>query len=128
MGEKRSSDCICTSLNGLLRNRRRFSSSNRDQSIGSSSNGSENVLAVLPFSLLFVNTSRVVDEPGDGWVFRKLNKFLLSWEDGNRKHSIKLAVPEFRRNLTDPLSDDASLSASVDDLVKSVLISSAVMK
>ena len=57
-----------------------------------------------------------------------MNRFRLSWEDGSRKHSIKLAVPEFRRNLIDPLSDDASLSASVDDLVKSVLISSAVFR
>src|ERR1700677_4728395 len=112
MVANRSSDCICTSLKGLLRNLRRFSSSNRDQSIGSSSKGSEKVLAVLPFSLLLAKPSRVVDESGEGCVFRKLNKFRLSWEDGNLKHSMKLAVPEFRRNLIDPLSDDASLSAS----------------
>jgi hypothetical protein len=112
-------------LKGLLRNLRRFSSSNRDQSIGSSSNGSENVLAVLPFSLLFAKPSRVVEESDEFWVFRKLKRLRLSCEDGKRKHSMKLAVPEFRRNFIDPLSDDASLSASVEDLVKSDLFNSA---
>jgi hypothetical protein len=62
MDANRSSDCICASLKGLLRNLSRFSSSNNDQSIGSSSKGPEKVLGVLPFSLLFANTSRVVEE------------------------------------------------------------------
>jgi len=49
-----------------------------------------------------------------------LNRFRLSCEDGSRKQSMKLAVPEFKRNLIDPLSDDISLS--VADLVKSTSI------
>ncbi len=65
IGENKSSDCICTSLNGLLRNLRRFSSSNSDQSIGSSSKGSEKVLAALPFSLLLAKMSRVVEGSKD---------------------------------------------------------------
>jgi hypothetical protein len=54
-----------------------------------------------------------------------LKRLRLSCEDGKRKHSMKLAVPEFRRNFIDPLSDDASLSASVEDLIKSDLFNSA---
>ena len=50
IGANISSACICTSVKGLLRNLRRFSSWNKDQSMGSSSNGSEKV---LPFSLPF---------------------------------------------------------------------------
>ncbi len=41
---------------------------------------------------------------------------------------MKLAVPEFRRNFIDPLSDDASLSASVEDLVRSNLFNSASLR
>jgi hypothetical protein len=38
---------------------------------------------------------------------------------------MKLAVPEFKRNLIEPLSDEAS--SSVEDLFKSILIISDVL-
>ena len=108
MGAKRSSDCIWTSLNGLLRKRRRFSSSKRDQSMGSSSNGSEKV---LPFSLPLPKMSRMFELFEVLLVLSlKLKIFLRSCEEGNLKHSMKLAVPEFKRNLIEPLSDEGVFS------------------
>lgn len=40
--------------------------------------------------------------------------FFLSLVDGNRKHSIKLAVPEFKRNWIEPRSGDLLLSRPSD--------------
>ena len=91
-----------TSPKGLLRNRNRFSSSNNDQSIASSSKASE---GALPLSLIFPKISITSDELEAACAFLKLKIFLRSCEEGKRKHSMKLAVPEFSRKFIDPLSD-----------------------
>ena len=90
---------------GVLRNLTRFSSSNSDQSIGASSNGSE---IVLPVSLLLPYRNEDVEAMDCMESLRAsltTNVGTPSMDEGNRKDSIKLAVPEFRRKLIEPLSE-----------------------
>lgn len=71
--------------------------------MGSSLKGSENA---LPLSLPLPKIFRMLAVLDTLLVLSlRLKMFRRSCEDGNRKHSMKLAVPEFKRNLTEPLSD-----------------------
>ncbi|SRR6266536_1007453 len=103
-GAKRSSDRIWTSVNGPLRNLRRLSSSNIDQSIGSSANGSGKL---PPFSRPFSKMSKMLVS------FDKFRLLRLSFDAGKRKHSMKLAVPEFNKNFMLPRSDDEFVSCPI---------------
>ena len=95
-------------MRGPLRNLRRLSSSNSDQSIGASGNG---VAKLFPFSIPFSKMSKMLAS------FNKFRLLRLSCDVGKWKHSMKLAVPEFNKNFMLPRSDEefASWPILVDD-------------
>jgi len=94
------------SSKGPFKNRRRFSSSNEDQSMGCISKELEKLLS---FSLWLPKASEVL-EAFEASVSLKLKRLRLSSEVGKLKQSRKLAVPELRRNLIEPLSDERLFS------------------